>query len=143
MKLKFFTDRDLAERFPQKLKNARKIKVVSYKDKYSSNIVEDSEWLQYAGKNHLIVISHDSRIRYHLNEIQALKHFNVGMVLLVGARNHELLADCFIATFNKIKKWILSHEKPYILKVYCNQKSGKKIKSCRIEQFFPPQKKPV
>lgn len=137
MKLKFFTDRDLAETFPQTLKNSRKIKVISYREQYSSNIVSDSEWLEFAGKKNLIVITHDEHIRYRPNERRALEHYKVGMVLLVGKRNHDLLAECFIATFAKIKKWVISHKKPYILKVYCSQKSGNRKKACRIEQFFP------
>jgi len=78
----YFTDRDLGKQFPRILADAG-IEVERHGDLFQPD-GSDVQWLEHCGTNGRIAISHNSRIRYVPNELAAVNHFKVPLLILVG-----------------------------------------------------------
>ncbi|HWY26156.1 MAG TPA: hypothetical protein VNX47_14620, partial [Nevskia sp.] len=65
-----------------------------------------------------IAITHDSRIRYKPNELAAVIHYRVPLLVVVGSAPYPKLAEHFVATLPRILTFIAAHSPPYIAKVY-------------------------
>lgn len=115
MKPRFFTDRDLGRRFPSSLRSAG-FEVEAHDDVFAHDVV-DEEWLAYVGRSGRIGITHDGRIRYKPNELDAVREHRVGLLVVVGKVPHSELARNFIHTRSRIESFLERHEPPFIAKV--------------------------
>lgn len=116
MSLVYFTDRDLGKRFPEIL-SAAGLRVERHHDHFAPDAT-DEEWLGEIGKKGWIAITHDRRIRYKPNELEAVVHNRVSLLVVVGAVPFAELASAFVATLPRIESFLARHNPPLIAKVY-------------------------
>jgi hypothetical protein len=112
----FFTDRDLGKRFPAILQEAG-ILVEQHGDHFAPN-ARDDEWLPAVGAKGWLVLTHDKRIRYKINECDAVMTNGIGMFVIVGAAPYPELARSFVATFPRIEAFLDFVAPPFIAKVH-------------------------
>ena len=112
----YFTDRDLGKQFPGILADAG-IVVERHGDLFLS-VGSDEEWLEHCGTRGRIAVSHNSRIRYVPNELEAVKHFKVPLLILVGQVATAELAHNFVRTLPRIEAFLHGRSPPFIGKVY-------------------------
>ncbi|MEM1145096.1 MAG: hypothetical protein AAGI88_21120 [Pseudomonadota bacterium] len=112
----FFTDRDLGKRFPILLKRAG-IAVERHADLFAPD-GSDEQWLEYCGANGRIALSHNLRIRYTPNEIEAVRRHEVPLIILIGKAPLPDLAENFLRTRERIEAFIEQHQPPWIAKLY-------------------------
>ena len=112
----YFTDRDLGKRFPEIL-TAAGLTVESHHALFSPDGL-DEEWLEYCGTNNRIAVTHDQNIRYRPNELEAVKHHRVSLLIVIGKAAFSKLAANFVASIPKIEQFIDTHEPPFIAKIY-------------------------
>ena len=112
----YFTDRDLGKQFPRILADAG-IEVERHGDLFLPD-GSDEEWLEHCGTKGRVAVSHDSRIRYVSNELEAVKHFRVPLLILVGHATTAELARNFVRTLPRIETFLDGRSAPFIGKVY-------------------------
>jgi hypothetical protein len=112
----FFADRDLGRQFPSVLAAAG-LAVERHDDVFSPR-APDEEWLEYVGRKRRIAITHDSRIRYAPNELNAVIRHRVALLIVIGKARHSQLAANFVNTMPRILEFLSEHEPPFIAKVY-------------------------
>lgn len=112
----FFTDRDLGKLFPELLRNAG-ICTEGHSDHFP-DYVKDEFWLTEVGRKGWFCLTHDKRIRYRPHEKAAIMMSGLGLFVLVGDAKHQELAENFINTLNKVKKFIKKYPRPFIAKIY-------------------------
>jgi hypothetical protein len=112
----FFTDRDLGKRFPEILRAAG-LTVERHADHFAHDC-SDETWLAHIGKHGWTAITHDGRIRYKPNELAAVMHHRVGLLVVVGHAPYPQLAEAFVATRGRIATFLDRHDPPFIAKVY-------------------------
>jgi len=100
----YFTDRDLGKQFPRILAEAG-IVVERHLDLFRPEGI-DEEWLEHCGTKGRIAVSHNSRIRYVPNELEAVKRFKVPLLILVGQVTSAELAHNFIRTLPRIEAFL-------------------------------------
>ena len=83
MNFVYFTDRDLGKRFAEILRSAG-LTVERHADHFVHDAA-DEVWLEEIGKRGWIVLTHDRRIRYKPNELNAVMQNAVAMLAIVGA----------------------------------------------------------
>jgi len=120
----FFTDRDLGKQFPEILKNAG-VHVERHSDHFADD-ARDEDWLKEISERGWYVLTHDRRMRYRPNEMDAIKRFKIGMFVIVGKAPLAELAQNFIHTFHQITRFIDKNPRPFIAKLY--RPDQKKIK---------------
>lgn len=116
MNLVFFTDLDLGKRFPEILESAG-LQVERHHELFPEALA-DEKWLRYVGENRRIAITHDARIRYKINELEAVKQHGVALLVVIGKAPHPKLAESFVNTLSRIETFLAEHEPPFIAKVY-------------------------
>lgn len=116
MSLVYFTDRDLGNAFPDILAAAG-LKVERHRDHFAPDCA-DEEWLRAIGERRWVAVTRDGRIRYKPNELQAVIHHSVTLLVIVGKVAFPELARNFVATSGKIATFIAHHSPPLIAKVY-------------------------
>lgn len=114
---RYFTDRDLGRRFPLALRAAG-FDVEAHDDVFAHD-VPDEEWLEHVGTNGLVGITHDGRIRYKPNELDAVRVHRVSLIVLVGKVPHAALAENFIRTRIRIESSLDRQAPPFVAKVLC------------------------
>lgn len=112
----YFTDRDLGKQFPRILAEAG-IVVERHGDLFQPE-GSDEEWLEHCGTKGRIAVSHNSRIRYVPNELEAVKRFKVPLLILVGQATTAELAHNFVRTLPSIDAFLEGRSPPFIGKVY-------------------------
>lgn len=112
----FFTDRDLGTKFPEILVDAG-LEVQRHSDHFPPDCT-DEVWLEAVGKNGWIAITHDTRIRYKPNELAAVLHHGVMLLVVIGKAPFPILAKYFVSTAPKIMRFIEQHSAPWIAKVH-------------------------
>jgi hypothetical protein len=112
----FFTDRDLGTRFPDILSSAGLI-VQRHQDHFPRDC-PDEVWLEAVGRQGWVAITHDGRIRYKPNELAAVIHHKVMLLVVIGKVPFPVLANNFISTAPKIIQFIEKHRSPWIAKVH-------------------------
>ena len=90
MSFVFFTDRDLGKRFPDILAAAG-LSVQRHSDLFEPDC-SDEEWLRAVGERGWIAVSHDRRIRYKPNELDAVVRHRVALLVVIGKVPVPLLA---------------------------------------------------
>ncbi len=117
MTLVFFTDRDLAKQFAEILR-ADGLAVERHGDHFRQD-APDEEWLEKAGRQGWVALTHNSRIRYTPNELAAVMRHRVRLLVIVGKAPLPDLARSFVATRGGIEAFLAEHsEGPVIAKVY-------------------------
>ena len=80
----FFFDNNLSPRLAKAMgileQNGR---VMHLQDKFRPD-AKDEDWLEYVGKNRMILITRDKMIRRHAAELRAIKNYKVGAFILTG-----------------------------------------------------------
>jgi hypothetical protein len=112
----FFTDRDLGNRFPDILSSAG-LRVERHSDHFRPDS-PDEEWLGVIGSRGWVAVTHDTRIRYKPNELEAVARHKVRLLVVVGKAPFPELAQNFVATMPKIDRILAHHGPPMIAKVY-------------------------
>jgi hypothetical protein len=134
----YFTDRDLGKQFPRILAQAG-IVVERHGDLFQPE-GSDEQWLEYCGVKGRIAVSHNSRIRYVRNELEAVKRFKVPLLILVGQVTTAELAHNFVRTLPRIEAFMEGRSSPFIGKVY-RATPAELAKSAaapgRVELWFP------
>ena len=134
----YFTDRDLGKQFPRILADAG-ILVERHGDLFQPE-GSDEQWLEHCGTHGRIAISHNSRIRYVPNELDAVKRFKVPLLILVGQVTTAELAHNFVRTLPRIETFLDGRSPPFIGKVY-RASPAELTKSAaasgRVELWFP------
>ena len=134
----YFTDRDLGKQFPRILAEAG-IVIERHGDLFQPE-GSDEEWLEHCGTKGRIAISHNSRIRYVPNELEAVKRFKVPLLILVGQATTAELAHNFVRTLPRIAAFLEGRSPPFIGKVY-RATPAELAKSAaapgRVELWFP------
>ena len=136
----FFIDRDLGSIFPKILSDAN-IRVEKHNDHFKPDSISDETWLSEVGHNKWFAISRDQRIRYKPNEKLAVIQGNVGLFIVIGKNaSHRELAENFVASYQKIERFIEKHATPFIAKVYMPSanKSQDGNKTGHVEMWHSP-----
>ena len=116
MSLVFFTDRDLGTQFPHILAAAG-LNVERHRDHFAP-ACPDEEWLEAIGNKGWIAVTHDGRIRYKPNELEAVVRHRVALLVLIGKVPFPLLAHNFVRMVPRIVGFLRQHRPPFIAKVY-------------------------
>ena len=135
--LVYFTDRDLGKRFPEILRSGG-LTVERHADHFAPG-APDEEWLETVGKRGWIALTHDRRIRYKPNERNAVMRHGVALLVIVGAAPFPELAHAFVATAQRVERFLLAHEPPFIAKVYrpAPAEFARGATAGRIELWYP------
>jgi hypothetical protein len=112
----FFTDRDLGKQFPAILRGAG-LAVEAHASHFKDS-TPDEEWLAEVGRRGWIAISHDRRIRYKPNELEAVMTHGVALVVVVGKDPFPELARSFAASVARVASFLDRHQPPFIAKFY-------------------------
>ena len=112
----YFTDRDLGKQFPRILAEAG-IAVERHADQFPPD-GSDEQWLEHCGTHDRVAVTHNSRIRYVPNELAAVKHFGVRLLIVIGQSPTAELARNFVQTLHRIESMLDERKPPFIIKVY-------------------------
>ena len=116
--MKFFFDNNLSEHLVRGLREFDE-NVVHLKEKFREN-TEDPEWLEYVGKNNMVLLSRDKRLRWNPAEIESIRQFNVGAFVLSGKNlNRCQIIQQIIRNWPQIKEIATKsrNKVPYIYRV--------------------------
>ena len=116
MTLVFFTDRDLGTLFPAILKGAG-FTVERHRDHFPPEC-PDEDWLAEVGRREWVAVTHDARIRYKPNELEAVVRYRARLLVVVGKAPLPDLAASFVATRSRIEAFLEGASAPMIAKVY-------------------------
>lgn len=115
--LVFFLDRSLeCSAISEAFSNAG-VAVELHRSYFEGN-APDEEWLAEAGRQNWVVLTRDTRIRYHPNEKQALINSRVRVFVLTakGLKGQEM-ADLLVKRLAKIQKIAEELPAPFIASV--------------------------
>lgn len=116
MSFVYFTDRDLGKRFPEILKSGG-LTVERHADHFAHD-TPDETWLEEIGKRRWIALTHDRRIRYKPNELNAVVQHRVALLAIVGNAPFPDLARAFVNSLPVVENFLRRHNPPFIAKVY-------------------------
>lgn len=112
----YFSDRDLGNRFPEILRS-HGVRVEPHKDHFAHN-TPDEEWLEVVSRRGWIALTHNHRIRYTPNELDAVIRHRVSLLILIGKAPLADLANSFVLTLPRVERFIQGQSPPFIAKVY-------------------------
>ncbi len=80
----------------------------------------DAEWLSVAGREQWVVITSDKRIRYRLNECEALLKARVRAFVLTSNKNlsGREIGACFVRALPEMQAFLKRHPAPFIAHVW-------------------------
>ena len=116
MSFTFFTDRDLGKKFPAIL-SAAGLKVERHQDHFADD-APDEEWLEAIGERGWVAVTHNLRIRYMPNELDAVIRHRVSLLVVIGKASYPELARAFVETMPRIEAFLARLKPPFIAKVY-------------------------
>ena len=115
----FFVDRSLGKKvIPAALRQAGE-QIKTHDELFPQN-TPDETWLTEAGRQGWIVLTKDTRIRYHAHEIAALLNSGVRAFILTarGDLTGAEMAEIFIKALPSIKRMAGSIPAPFIARVH-------------------------
>lgn len=112
----YFTDRALGKQFPAILREAG-ISVERHADHFADNAA-DEEWLTAVARKGWIAVTHDQRIRYKVNQRDAVMNNGLALLVVMGKAPFSDLARSFAATIGRIERFLERNRRPLIAKVY-------------------------
>ena len=104
MNLVFFTDRDLGSRFPEILAAAG-LTVERHRDHFAHDCA-DEVWLETIGQRGWVALTHNRRIRYQPNELDAVVRHKVALLVIVGDAPYPDLANAFVLCRGFKDSWL-------------------------------------
>jgi hypothetical protein len=136
----FFTDRDLGKQFPEILRAAG-LTVHRHGDHFEAE-TPDEVWLAAIGAQGWIAVTHDRQIRYKPNERDAVMRHGVALLVVVGAAPLPELADNFVVTLPRVRRFLLRNRPPFIAKVYrptlAHDRPHERVSAGQVERWYPP-----
>jgi hypothetical protein len=78
----------------------------------------DEDWLEEVGRRGWTALTHNSRIRYQPNQLNAVMSHRVALLVIVGKATHADLARSFVNTLPRINDFLEERTPPFIAKVY-------------------------
>ena len=116
----FFIDRNLGRlAFPGQLREAG-LRIEIHDDHFRKD-ESDEAWLTVVGRKGWVVLTQDKMIRYRKRQSQALLSTDVRMFVLMGKNlTGPQLANLFLDTLPKVRRFLTKHKGPFIAKVYRN-----------------------
>lgn len=135
-----FTDRDLGKHFPTLLADAG-MHVETHAAHFADN-APDEIWLPEVARFGWVVVTHDARMRYKTNELDAIMNNRVALLLVVGSAPHSELALSFLRTREKIERFVARATPPYIAKIFRAEPRELRrnpLAPGRIEHWYPPR----
>ena len=138
MNLVFFTDRDLGSRFPEILAAAG-LTVERHRDHFAHDCA-DEVWLETIGQRGWVALTHNRRIRYQPNELDAVVRHKVALPVIVGDAPYPDLANAFVKTLPRVQRFLAKNNPPFIGKVYrpTPTEVARKLKPTgRVELWYP------
>lgn len=133
-----FTDRDLGKQFPEILRGSG-LTVERHADHFKPDC-PDEDWLAVVGGRSWIAVTHDGRIRYKPNELNAVVRHRVMLLVVIGHAPYAELAQAFLATWPRIQQFVQRHNPPFIAKVYrpsATEATANRATPGRIELWYP------
>ena len=112
----FFTDRDLGRIIPDALERAG-VQIARHDDHFGPT-TPDVEWLSVIGCKGWIALTHNKAIRYNLQERDMVMRAGVPLFMLIGHHPHGVLARNLVNTLPKIYRFLSTHQRPFIARVY-------------------------
>lgn len=112
----YFTDRNLGKQFPAILLGAG-VSVERHGDHFPPDAA-DEDWIRTVSRRGWVVLTHDRRIRYKVNERAAVMDNGVAMLVLIGAVPYADLARSFVTLLPRIETFLDQTTPPFIGKVY-------------------------
>ncbi len=116
----FFTDRDLDGDFYRHLR-ASGVRVERHDDHFDAETTADEDWLAAVGARGWVALSHDKRIGYSPLAKTAIMSAGVRLLVVIGQTPHRELAENFVASMAKIRRFLARHQGPFIARVYREQ----------------------
>ena len=123
----FFIDADLSGRAFLEVLTRAGIRLERHDDHFQPG-TDDREWLQQAGRNGWIVVTHNKKIRRTSSQAERLMEAGVRAFMLIGdARPNppgqravfiQELAENFARSMPQILRFLRRHEAPWIAKLY-------------------------
>ena len=125
----FFIDRSAGKKIADPLREDGL--TVELHDDHFAQDAPDEEWLTEVGRRKWFVITRDERIRYRYLEAAAAYNARVGMFVIVSKNlTGPQTAEAVLKALGRIRRFISSHRRPFIAKVY---------RDGRVEKFdFQP-----
>ena len=91
---------------------------------------EDSEWLEYVGKNQFTLITRDKRIRWNPAELAALKKFKVGAFFLSSkSLDRCKIIQQLVRHWPRMKEYARKTEHPFAFRI---PTSGTKFRAIQL-----------
>ncbi len=112
----YFTDRALGKQFPAILRAAG-ILVEQHADHFPHDAPDDL-WLPRVAERGWVALTHDQRIRYKVNERDAVMENRLALLVAMGKVPFPVLAESFVATLGRVEAFLDLHRAPFIAKVY-------------------------
>jgi hypothetical protein len=112
----FFTDRDLGKRFPLLLAEAG-VSVEPHHAHFAHDTPDDV-WIAEVARRGWVAVTHNRRIRYTPNEVEAVFNSGLAMLVLIGRANTSDLAANFARTLPRVERFLARHDPPFIAKVF-------------------------
>ena len=114
--MKFFFDNNLSYKLSNGLKEFGE-NVIHLRDIFSED-TPDVEWLEHIGKEGLVLITRDKRIRYNPFELSALKEHKVGAFFIGGKTLSACqLIQIIVRNWPKIKESARKKKPPYAITI--------------------------
>ena len=114
----FFIDRSVGKKSIAEPLLGAGLNVELHDDHFAQD-APDEEWLTEVGLRRWCVITRDDRIRYRRIEAQAVRSAKVAMFVIVSKNlTGPQTADVILTALGRIRRFISSHRRPFIAKIY-------------------------
>lgn len=114
----FFIDRSVGKKTVATPLREAGLKVEVHDDHFPQDAA-DQDWLPVVGEKRWYVITRDQRIKYRRLEADAVRTAKVGMFVVVSKNlTGQQTAEAILKARNRIRRFISSHRRPFIVKVY-------------------------
>ena len=114
----FFIDRSVGKKTVANALREAGLHVEIHDDHFTQDAA-DQDWLTAVGQRRWYVITQDDRIRYRRLEAAAVRAAKVGMFVVVSKNlTGAQTAQVILKALNRIRRFIASHRRPFIAKIY-------------------------
>jgi len=116
--MNFFFDNNLSQHLAKAMDILEKEgRVIHLQDEFQPD-AKDEDWLEFVGKNRMILITRDKKIKRRAAELRALKNYKVGAFIL-GGQNPGIwqIVKQIINNWLRIKDLASKTRVPFIFKV--------------------------
>lgn len=114
--MRFFFDNNLSVKLAHGMREFGE-DVVHLTDHFPQDAV-DSEWLPFVGKNELILVTRDEKIRFKPAEIAAVRAFNVAVFFLGGKKLKRCdLIEQVVRNWRRMKQLASDEPRPFAFRI--------------------------